>query len=216
MPDQSNQPVLDYQLAAMAPALLTRKSMVERNTAETQIRITLNLDGSGQANIQTSVPFLDHLLNSLTRHGRFDIEIAACGDTEVDDHHTVEDVGIVLGQAFARALGEKRGIARFGSAYAPMDESLARTVVDLSGRPFLVYEAPGVAPWVGRFDTALAEEFWRAVVNNAAITLHLDVLRGKNAHHALEALFKSAGLALRAATRIVSQDNTVPSTKGVL
>ena len=196
--------------------LVIRKTTIERSTAETQVRVTLNLDGSGQASIQTSVPFLDHLLNSLARHGRFDLEISARGDTEIDDHHTVEDIGIVLGQALARALGEKRGIARFGSMLAPMDEALARAVVDISGRAFLVYEAPGLAPWVGRFDTALAEEFWRALVNNAAITLHLDLLRGKNAHHMLEALFKSAGLALYAASRIVDRGGAIPSTKEVL
>jgi len=198
------------------PDQFTRQSTIERATAETQVRVTLNLDGGGQGANHTSVPFLDHLLNSLARHGRFDLEITARGDTEIDDHHIVEDIGIVLGQAFARALGEKRDIARFGAAHAPMDEALARAVVDLSGRPFLVYEAPGVAPWVGRFDTALVEEFWRAFVNNAAITLHLDLLRGKNAHHALEALFKSTGMALHLATRIIEQGGAVPSTKGVL
>jgi imidazoleglycerol-phosphate dehydratase len=208
----SNQ-TLAYQQPA---GFIIRKTTVERQTAETEVRVTLNLDGSGQASLQTSVPFLDHLLNALARHGRFDLEITAKGDTEIDDHHTVEDIGIVLGQALSRALGDKRGIARFGAAHAPMDEALARAVVDISGRPFLVYEAPGVAPWVGRFDTALAEEFWRAFVNNAAITLHLDLLRGKNAHHALEALFKSTGLALHAATRIVVQGGAVPSTKEVL
>ncbi len=208
--------VFHTQPAGVPAAQFIRKSTVERATAETQVRVTLNLDGSGQASIQTSVPFLDHLLNSLARHGRFDLEISARGDTEIDDHHTVEDIGIVLGQAFARALGEKRGIARFGSTFAPMDEALARAVVDISGRPFLVYEAPGVAPWVGRFDTALAEEFWRAFVNNAAITLHLDLLRGKNAHHALEALFKATGMALNAATRIIDRGGAVLSTKGVL
>ena len=211
MTDQSNQ-----TLAYQTPGLFTRKTTVERKTAETEVRVTLNLDGSGQANLQTSVPFLDHLLNSLVRHGRFDLEVTAKGDTEIDDHHTVEDIGIVLGQALSRALGEKRGIARFGTMLAPMDEALARAVVDISGRPFLVYEAPGVAPWVGRFDTALAEEFWRAFVNNALITLHLDLLRGKNAHHMLEALFKSAGLALHAATRVIDRGGAVPSTKEVL
>jgi imidazoleglycerol-phosphate dehydratase len=218
MTDQpTTQPAAFHtQPSGTPPVLFTRKATVERATAETQVRVTLNLDGSGQTSIQTSVPFLDHLLNSLARHGRFDLEISARGDTEIDDHHTVEDIGIVLGQALARALGEKRGIARFGSVLAPMDEALARAVVDISGRPFLVYEAPDVAPWVGRFDTALAEEFWRALVNNAAITLHLDLLRGKNAHHMLEALFKSTGLALHAATRIVDRGGAVPSTKEVL
>ena len=212
MTDQTNQ-TLAYQ---QPTGLTIRKTTVERATAETQVRVTLNLDGSGQASLQTSVPFLDHLLTSLARHGRFDLEVTARGDIEIDDHHTVEDIGIVLGQALNRALGDKRGIARFGSAHAPMDEALARAVVDISGRPFLVYEASGVAPWVGRFDTALAEEFWRAFVNNAAITLHLDLLRGKNAHHALEALFKSTGLALQIATRVIDRGGAVPSTKEVL
>ncbi|HEU5369169.1 MAG TPA: imidazoleglycerol-phosphate dehydratase HisB [Ktedonobacterales bacterium] len=212
MSDQNNQ-TLAYQ---QPTGFIIRKTTVERQTAETEVRVTLNLDGSGQASLQTSVPFLDHLLNALARHGRFDLEITARGDTEIDDHHTVEDIGIVLGQALSRALGEKRGIARFGAAHAPMDEALARAVVDISGRPFLVYEAPSLAPWVGRFDTALVEEFWRAFVNNAAITLHLDLLRGKNAHHSLEAFFKSTGLALHAATRIVVQGGAVPSTKEVL
>lgn len=218
MTDQpTTQPTMYRNQPSGTPApLVIRKTTIERSTAETQVRVTLNLDGSGQASIQTSVPFLDHLLNSLARHGRFDLEISARGDTEIDDHHTVEDIGIVLGQALARALGEKRGIARFGSMLAPMDEALARAVVDISGRAFLVYEAPGLAPWVGRFDTALAEEFWRALVNNAAITLHLDLLRGKNAHHMLEALFKSAGLALYAASRIVDRGGAIPSTKEVL
>ncbi|HEY7126757.1 MAG TPA: histidinol dehydrogenase [Ktedonobacterales bacterium] len=193
-----------------------RLAVIGRVTKETNVQITLNLDGEGNARIQTSVPFLDHLLNSFARHGRFDLEVTARGDTEIDDHHTVEDIGIVLGQVLQHALGTKRGIARFGSAYAPMDEALARTVLDISGRPFLGYEAPGLAPWVGRFDTALVEEFWRAFTNNAQVTLHLDIIRGKNAHHMLEALFKSAGLALHAATRIASPDGSVPSTKGVL
>ncbi len=216
MSDQPNQPLLNQPPAATPPVIRTRKATVERTTAETQIRLTLNLDGTGQASIQTPVPFLDHLLHSLARHAHFDLEISARGDTHIDDHHTVEDVGIVLGQALARALGEKQGIARFGSAYAPMDEALARAVVDISGRTFLAYEAPNLPPWVARFDTALAEEFWRALINHAAITLHLDLLRGKNAHHALEALFKSAGLALHTATRIITPGGTVPSTKGVL
>jgi histidinol dehydrogenase len=193
-----------------------RRSVVGRVTAETQVQVTLDLDGDGHTDMQTPVPFLNHLLNAFARHGRFDLKIEARGDIEIDDHHTVEDIGIVLGQTLQQALGTKHGIARFGSAYAPMDEALARAALDISGRPFLVYEAPGIAPWVGRFDTALVEEFWRALVTHAAITLHLDVLRGRNAHHALEALFKSAGLALHAATRIVTPDGTIPSTKEVL
>jgi histidinol dehydrogenase len=209
-------------LAQYAPAVdllaapTARRAVVERATAETDVQITLDLDGDGHTNLQTPVPFLNHLLNAFARHGRFDLKVEARGDTEIDDHHTVEDIGIVLGQALQGALKDKRGIARFGSAHAPMDEALARAALDISGRPFLVYEAPGIAPWVGRFDTALAEEFWRAFVTHAAITLHLDLLRGRNAHHALEALFKSAGLALNAATRIVAPDGSIPSTKEAL
>ncbi len=193
-----------------------RRAMVERATAETDVQITLDLDGDGHTAIQTPVPFLNHLLNAFARHGRFDLKIEARGDVEIDDHHTVEDIGIVLGQALQSALSDKRGIARFGSAHAPMDEALARAALDTSGRPFLAYEVSGVAPWVGRFDTALVEEFWRAFVTHSAITLHLDLLRGRNAHHALEALFKSAGLALHMATRIVAPNGAVPSTKEVL
>lgn len=189
-----------------------------RTTRETDVRVTLDLDGTGQSTIATSVPFLDHLLTALARHGRFDLEIAASGDTEVDDHHTVEDVGLVLGQALLAALGERRGIARFGSAYVPMDDALARAVVDLSGRPYLVFERNGVplAARVGSFDTDLAEEFWRALANEARLTAHLDLLRARNAHHALEALFKAAGLALRSATRVTDVGGAVPSTKGAL
>ncbi len=198
---------------AAAPA---RRAIVGRVTAETRVQITLDLDGDGHHDIHTPVPFLNHLLNAFARHGRFDLTVEARGDTEIDDHHTVEDIGIVLGQALQSALRDKRGIARFGSAYAPMDEALARAALDISGRPFLVYEAPGVAPWVGHFDTALVEEFWRAFATHAAITFHLDLLRGRNAHHALEALFKSAGLALYAATRIIAPGGAVPSTKEVL
>lgn len=193
-----------------------RRAIVGRVTAETEVQITLDLDGDGHTDLQTPVPFLNHLLNAFARHGRFDLKIEARGDTEIDDHHTVEDIGIVLGQALQSALKDKRGIARFGSVYTPMDESLARAALDISGRPFLVYEVPGVAPWVGHFDTALVEEFWRAFVTHAAFTLHLDLLRGRNAHHALEALFKSAGLALHAATRIVAPNGAIPSTKEAL
>lgn len=199
----------------------TRSAIRHRVTRETDVAVTLDLDteaGDAAPALATSVPFLDHLLSAFARHGRFSLGIAAHGDTEIDDHHTVEDVGIVLGQALREALGERRGIARFGSAYAPMDEALARAVVDISGRPYLVYETgPIILPeHVGRFDTQLVEEFWRAFATEARVTLHLDLLRGRNTHHACEALFKAAGLALRAAVRVEVPGGTVPSTKGVL
>lgn len=204
--------------AAGAP----RAAEVSRVTRETDITVALALDApptdAAPNAIATSVPFLDHMLTAFARHGRFTLQVRASGDTEIDDHHTVEDVGLVLGQTLLAALGERRGIARFGSAYAPMDEALARAVVDISGRPYLVYEASAShrAGRLGTFDVALVEEFWRAFTTEARITLHLDVLRGANSHHAIEATFKAAGMALRSATRTDSTDMRVPSTKGVL
>jgi imidazoleglycerol-phosphate dehydratase len=199
-----------------------RSAERRRVTRETEVYVALDLDAQpadpNAAAIATGVSFLDHLLAAFARHGRFTLRVAASGDTEIDDHHTVEDVGIVLGQTLLAALGERRGIARFGSAYAPMDESLARAVFDLSGRPYLVYETGNVTlpERVGRFDTALAEEFWHAFSTEGRLALHLDLLRGRNAHHALEALFKAAGLALRFATRVDTSDSAIPSTKGAL
>src|SRR6476469_8006800 len=181
--------------------VLRRRAEVTRDTLETRITISVGLDGEGDAQIDTPVPFLNHMLLSLSRHGRLDLHVKAEGDTHIDDHHTVEDVGIVLGQALAQAWGDKRGVARFGYAYAPMDEALARAVLDLSGRPFLGYDAPGISPTLGGeriFHTDLAEEFWRALVTNAGITLHLDILKGRNAHHQIEASFKAFALALHA------------------
>ncbi len=203
-----------------APAQRTAER--RRVTRETDVSIALNLDALPEdpnaMTISSSAPFLDHLLSALARHGRFTLTVAATGDTDVDDHHTVEDVGILLGQTLLAALGERRGIARFGYAYAPMDEALARAVVDVSGRPFLVYDTGPVAlpERVGRFDTPLVEEFWRAFTTEARLALHLDLIRGRNAHHACEALFKAAGLALRMATRVDASSTAVPSTKGVL
>jgi imidazoleglycerol-phosphate dehydratase len=201
---------------------LPRTAERERVTRETDIAIALNLDSlpadPAMSEITTGVPFLDHMLDAFARHGRFTLAVRATGDTHIDDHHTVEDVGLVLGQTFLMALGERRGIARFGYAYAPMDESLARAAVDISGRPYLVF-APGtvnLSARLGTFDPALVEEFWRAFTTEARLTLHLDILRGANSHHAIEAVYKAAGLALRAATRVESQDDHVPSTKGVL
>jgi imidazoleglycerol-phosphate dehydratase len=204
------------------PADASRSAERRRETRETNVQVSLDLDRlptePADTLISTSVPFLDHLLSGFARHGRFTLRISATGDTHIDDHHTVEDVGITLGQTLLAALGERRGIVRFGTAYAPMDEALARAVFDISGRPFLVYEPGTVAlpERVGTFDTQLVEEFWRGFATEARLALHLDLLRGRNAHHILEALFKAAGLALHAATRLHPGDGTVPSTKGVL
>ncbi len=206
----------------MRGAMAERTAERRRVTRETDVYVALNLDAlpaePATVAIATGVPFLDHMLSALARHGRFSLTVAASGDTEVDDHHTVEDVGLVFGQAFLAALGERRGIARFGFAYAPMDEALGRAVCDISGRPFLVYDTAPVAlpERVGTFDTQLVEEFWRAFTTEARMALHLDLIRGRNAHHGVEALFKAAGLALRAATRTDATDAAVPSTKGVL
>jgi imidazoleglycerol-phosphate dehydratase len=194
---------------------MPRQAERTRATRETEVRVALNLDGTGANEIATGVPFLDHMLTAFARHGRFDLVIGATGDLAVDDHHTVEDVGLVLGMAFAGALGEGAGIARFGSAYVPMDDALARVVVDCSARPYLVWGAEVAPARIGTFDPALAEEFWRAVAMRAGLTLHVDLLRHRNAHHALEAIWKAAGLALHAATRVSHGDET-PSTKGVL
>lgn len=199
----------------------TRVAERRRVTRETDVYVRLDLDAGPLATpdaIATSVPFLDHLLSGLARHGRLALTIAASGDTEIDDHHTVEDVGLTLGQTLLAALSERRGIARFGYAYAPMDEALARAVVDISGRPYLGYEVGAVTlpERVGRFDTQLVEEFWRAFATEARLTLHLDVIRGRNAHHIFEALFKAAGLALATATHVIDAGGDAPSTKGML
>jgi imidazoleglycerol-phosphate dehydratase len=194
-----------------------REARVERRTGETTITLAVNLDGRGQADVTTGVLFLDHMLDALARHGRFDLSVHATGDAEMDPHHTVEDVGIALGQAIRQALGDRAGIIRFGHAYAPLDEALARVVVDCSGRPYLEFVAempePQVAPG---FASSLVEEFWRGLVVNAALTVHIDLLRARNAHHAAEAIFKAAALALRAATRQTGDPTYLPSTKGIL
>lgn len=178
------------------------------------MRVRLDLDGRGEVEIATGVPFLDHMLTLLARHGRIDLLVSARGDVEVDDHHTTEDVGIVLGQALRQALGDKRGVARYGWAYAPMDETLVRAALDLSGRPYCLYEVPVPASKVGSFDTELVGHFFRSLAHAALLTLHIDRIRGDNTHHLLEAAFKSFALALHAASRIVHDD--VPSTKGTL
>ena len=194
-----------------------RTAQITRNTAETKISLTLNLDGTGKSEIQTKVGFLDHMLTLFAKHGRFDLTIACDGDTWVDDHHTVEDVGIALGQAVAQALGDKRGITRYGSPILPMDESLILTAVDISGRAYLGNELDIPTQKVGTFDTELVEEFWLGFVRNAACTLHIRKIAGTNSHHILEGAVKSAGRSLRAAVAIEAAfANEIPSTKGVL
>jgi imidazoleglycerol-phosphate dehydratase len=193
-----------------------RQAHVARSTLETRIDARVDLDG-GTVTVSTGVPFLDHMLEALGRHGRLGIEVSCDGDAVMDPHHTVEDAGIVLGQSVREALGDRRGIARYGHAYAPLDEALARVVIDCSGRPYLHYEALMPEPVIGRdFAASLIEEFWRAFVVNAAVTAHIDLLRARNAHHAAEAIFKAGALALHAATRQTGDPATIPSTKGVL
>lgn len=191
-----------------------RVAEISRETGETSVRVCLGLDGGGRAEIGTGVPFLDHMLNLFARHGQFDLAVEARGDTEVDDHHTTEDVGIVLGQALREALGDKRGVARYGHAYVPMDEALVRTALDLSGRPFCVYDVHLPTTRVGTFDTEMVGHFCSSLSFNALLTLHVDLIRGHNSHHIIEAVFKSLALAVHHATRIVRSD--LPSTKGTL
>ena len=194
-----------------------RKSTIERKTGETDISLILDLDGTGSVRADTGVPFLDHMLDALGRHGRLDLTVSCTGDAAMDPHHTVEDVGIALGVAIRQALGDKKGIARFAHAYAPLDEALARVVIDVSGRPFLSFEAPMPEPVIGSdFAASLVEEFWRALVMNAGLTCHIDLLRARNSHHAAEAIFKAGALALRDATRLTGTPGAVPSTKGLL
>ena len=194
-----------------------RKATVERNTLETEITVTVNLDGSGATAFDTGIPFLEHMLDQVARHGMVDMDVRAKGDLEIDDHHTVEDIGITLGQAFAQAVGDKKGIARYGHAYVPLDEALSRVVIDLSGRPGLVYEVPFTRASVGGFDVDLFLEFFQGFVNHAAVTLHVDNLRGDNSHHQAETVFKAFGRALRMAlTADPRMTGVMPSTKGVL
>jgi imidazoleglycerol-phosphate dehydratase len=191
-----------------------RRSHQHRETKETTVDITLAVDGRGQARASTGIPFLDHMVEQLGKHGGFDLQVEAEGDLAIDLHHTVEDVGIVLGTALADALGDKAGVRRFASALVPLDEALVQVALDLSGRPFLVYEVDPVAEWIGTFDPQLAEEFWRAFVFASGITLHLRSLSGRNGHHVIEASFKGVARALRDAVRI--EGTAVPSTKGSL
>ncbi|OGA25701.1 MAG: imidazoleglycerol-phosphate dehydratase [Betaproteobacteria bacterium RIFCSPLOWO2_02_FULL_67_26] len=193
-----------------------RKAEASRNTNETRIGVKLNLDGSGKSRIATGVPFLDHMLEQVARHGVFDLEVSAKGDLHIDAHHTVEDVGIALGQAFAKAVGDKKGVRRYGHAYVPLDEALSRAVVDLSGRPGLEYHIEFTRARIGEFDVDLVHEFFQGFVNHAQVTLHVDNLKGSNAHHQAETAFKAVARALRMAVERDSRVKDVPSTKGSL
>jgi len=195
---------------------MSRSAEIERVTKETRIRLGLEVDGSGQATICTSVPFLDHMLNLFARHGLFDLEIEACGDIDIDFHHTVEDIGIVLGEAFKQALGDKRGIRRYGQATVPMDETLASVAADISGRPYLVYNVRLPKVKIGDFDVELAREFFQAFVNHCGLNLHINVMYGDNVHHIIEACFKAVARAMDAATQHDPRVQGVMSTKGVL
>jgi len=196
---------------------VARSASIERNTLETQISVSIELDGSGVARMDTGVPFLEHMLDQIARHGLIDFDIAAKGDLHIDAHHTVEDVGITLGQAFARAVGDKKGIRRYGHAYVPLDEALSRVVLDLSGRPGLVYAVEFSRGMIGGFDVDLFHEFFQGFVNHAGVTLHIDNLRGSNAHHQAETVFKAFGRALRMAIEPdIRLGDVVPSTKGSL
>ncbi len=193
-----------------------RTASVTRNTLETQISVSVNLDGTGIAKLATGVPFLDHMIDQIARHGMIDIEINAKGDLHIDAHHTVEDIGITLGQAVAKALGDKKGVRRYGHAYVPLDEALSRVVIDLSGRPGLEFHVPFTRPLIGEFDVDLAHEFFQGFVNHALATLHVENLRGHNAHHQCETVFKAFGRALRMAVELDPRMLGVPSTKGSL
>ena len=194
-----------------------RTADIQRDTLETQIRVQLNLDGTGEADLATGVPFLDHMLDQIARHGLIDLQVQARGDLEIDAHHTVEDIGITLGQAVAEALANKKGITRYGHAYVPLDEALSRVVLDFSGRPGLEYDVVLQRPRVGDFDVDLVYEFFQGFVNHAKVTLHIDSIRGRNAHHIIETIFKAFGRALRMALTIDTRlGDITPSTKGSL
>jgi len=200
----------------MTTANTDRQATVERNTKETQIRVSVNLDGSGELKCQTGLPFLDHMLDQVARHGLIDMDIHAVGDLDIDAHHTVEDLGITLGQAFYRAL-DRKGIRRYGHAYVPLDEALSRVVVDFSGRPGLEFHVPFTRASVGGFDVDLFYEFFQGFVNHALVTLHIDNLRGRNSHHQVETVFKAFGRAMRMAMEIDPRSaDVIPSTKGSL
>ncbi|MFG1496189.1 imidazoleglycerol-phosphate dehydratase HisB [Saccharospirillum sp. HFRX-1] len=196
---------------------MSRQATIERNTTETRIRVSLNLDGEGQAKFDTGMPFLEHMMDQIARHGLIDLDILCQGDNHIDDHHSAEDIGITLGQAMAKAVGDKKGITRYGHAYVPLDEALSRVVIDFSGRPGLFYEVPFTRASVGGFDVDLFREFFQGFVNHAQVSLHIDNLKGANSHHQVETVFKAFGRALRMA---LSADERMagvtPSTKGVL
>ncbi|MGH1374214.1 MAG: imidazoleglycerol-phosphate dehydratase HisB [Cellvibrionaceae bacterium] len=194
-----------------------RTASVSRDTLETQISVTANLDGTGKGVFDTGVPFLEHMMDQISRHGLIDLDITCKGDTHIDDHHTVEDIGITLGQAVAQALGNKKGIRRYGHAYVPLDEALSRVVIDFSGRPELIMDIPFTQKRVGQFDTELFWEFFQGFVNHAQVTLHIDCLKGHNAHHQIETVFKAFGRALRMALELDPRmEGMMPSTKGTL
>jgi imidazoleglycerol-phosphate dehydratase len=193
-----------------------RKAAIDRKTNETHVRLQLTIDGSGDADLKTGVPFLDHMLTLFAVHGFFDITLHADGDLEIDAHHTVEDIGICMGEALARALGDRKSIRRYGHAMVPMDEACARVVLDISNRPYLVFEVPALTGRVGKFETELLPEFFRAVCLRAGLTLHIQVLYGQNTHHMVEAVFKAFGRALDDATRLDERRQDVPSSKGML
>jgi imidazoleglycerol-phosphate dehydratase len=195
---------------------MSRSAEKRRTTRETDVQVKIGLDGRGESKIATGIGFLDHMLDLFARHGLFDLEVACSGDLHIDAHHSVEDIALTIGQAFAEALGDKKGIVRFGSAYVPMDETLARTVVDLSGRAFMVYRVPKVRDRVGELDVELVEHFWRSFAGEVRCNLHIELLYGANQHHITEAVFKSAARAFSAATRISDRIEGVLSTKGSL
>jgi imidazoleglycerol-phosphate dehydratase len=197
--------------------MTARTARVERNTRETQITLSLNLDGTGVSRFVTGVPFLDHMLDQIVRHGLMDIDVEAHGDLHIDAHHTVEDIGITLGQAFMQAIGDKKGIRRYAHAYVPLDEALSRVVIDISGRPGLIWNVNFPRSHIGAFDVDLFHEFFQGFINHANVTLHIDSLKGDNAHHVAETVFKAFGRALRAAVELdARQLGVTPSTKGVL
>jgi len=207
----------NYPLTEVPVTHTPRVAEVTRNTAETRIRVSVNLDGTGKSRLSTGIGFFDHMLDQIARHGLIDLDIEADGDLHIDGHHTVEDVGITLGQAFHKAVGDKKGIRRYGHAYVPLDEALSRVVIDFSGRPGLVMDVPFKSGMIGGFDTQLTHEFFQGFVNHALVTLHIDNIKGENAHHQAETVFKAFARALRAALELDPRSaGVIPSTKGSL
>lgn len=204
-------------MSQASTSFTARTATVARDTLETQITVSLNLDGTGEARFDTGIPFLEHMLDQIARHGLIDLDIKADGDLHIDDHHTVEDIGITMGQAFAKAVGDKKGIRRYGHAYVPLDEALSRVVLDLSGRPGIEFNVPFTRSAVGGFDVDLFHEFFQGFINHAQVTLHVDCLRGENSHHQIETVFKAFGRALRMALEHDPRmAGVMPSTKGTL